>query len=140
MGLLGIEVPDFFQGFDWSGVFSGDESEPRERVTLFQAHRGSVGAKEDQTKVREKGLLEVARLDGGQKEILRVTNNRRRLFDLVSDRQELESLVREQTEASEGLQIWLDRVRAALVLADELPPPSLSEEDMDALRALGYLE
>jgi hypothetical protein len=31
-------------------------------------------------------------------------------------------------------------VQAGLILADELPPPSLSEEDVDALRALGYLD
>ena len=140
VGLLGIEVPDFFQGMDWSKVFVGAAREPHDRVTLYQAHRGSVGAKEDQTKVREKGLLEVARLEDGKKEILRVTNGRRRVFDLVSDPAELESLVLEQSEVSADLQIWLDRVMAALILADELPPPSLSDEDMDALRALGYLE
>jgi arylsulfatase A-like enzyme len=140
VGLLGIEVPHFFQGMDWSEVFAGAASEPHDRVTLYQAHRGSVGAKEDQTKVREKGLLEVARLEGGKKEILRVTNGRRRLFDLRSDPGELENTVSEQSGISEGLQIWLDRVEAGLILADELPPPSLSDEDMDALRALGYLE
>ena len=140
VALLGLEVPDFFQGLDWSPILAGDEAEPHERVTLYQAHRGSVGAKEDQTGVREKGLLEVARVEGGRKEILRVTSGRRRVFDLTTDPLELDSLVREQTEISEGLASWLDRVRAGLVLADELPPPSLSEEDMEALRALGYLE
>jgi len=140
VGLLGIEVPDFFQGTDWSKVFAGAASEPHDRVTLYQAHRGSVGAREDQTKVREKGLLEVARLEDGKKEILRVTNNRRRIFDLTSDRGELENLIPEQSAMSAGLQTWVDRVMAGLVLADELPPPSLSEEDMEALRALGYLE
>lgn len=140
VGLLGLEVPDFFQGFDWSQVFSGAADPPRDRVTLYQAHRGSVTAKEDQTKVREKGLLEVARLEGGSKEILRVTNGRRRVFDLTADPEELDSLVQEQTEISEGLRIWLETVQAGLVLADELPPPSLSQEDVDALRALGYLD
>lgn len=140
VGLLGIDVPDFFQGVDWSKVFAGAAEPPRDRVTLYQAHRGSVGVKEDQTKVREKGLLEVARLEGGKKEILRVTNGRRRVFDLAADPEELDSLVREQTEISEGLRIWLESVQAGLILADELPPPSLSEEDVDALRALGYLD
>ena len=140
VGLLGIDVPNFFQGVDWSKVFAGAVEPPRDRVTLYQAHRGSVGAKEDQTKVREKGLLEVARLEGGKKEILRVTNGRRRVFDLVADPEELDSLVREQTEISEGLRTWLESVQAGLILADELPPPSLSEEDVDALRALGYLD
>jgi arylsulfatase A-like enzyme len=140
VGLLGIDVPDFFQGVDWSKVFAGAADPPRDRVTLYQAHRGSVTAKEDQTKVREKGLLEVARLEGGSKEILRVTNGRRRVFDLTADPEELDSLVQEQTEISEGLRIWLETVQAGLVLADELPPPSLSQEDVDALRALGYLD
>ena len=140
VGLLGIELPDFFQGMDWSKVFTGAADEPPDRVTHYQAHRGSVGAKEDQTKVREKGLLEVAQLANGRKEILRVTNGRRRVFDLASDQEELDSLVLEQSEISEGLRTWLERVKAGLVLADELPPPSISDEDMDALRALGYLE
>ena len=89
---------------------------------------------------REKGLLEVARLEGGKKEILRVTNGRRRIFDLAADPEELASLVQERTEISEGLRTWLESVQAGLILADELPPPSLSDEDVDALRALGYLE
>jgi hypothetical protein len=31
-------------------------------------------------------------------------------------------------------------VQAGLAVADELPPPSLSQEDLDALRALGYID
>ena len=140
IGLLGLEVPDYFQGTDWSEVFAGVVDPPHDRVTLYQAHRGSVAPKEDQTKVREKGLLEVARLQGGKKEILRVTNGRRRVFDLAEDPDELTSLVQERTEISEGLRTWLEGVEAGLILADELPPPSLSDDDVDALRALGYLE
>jgi arylsulfatase A-like enzyme len=140
MGLLELEVPDFFQGVDWSEVLAGAVDPPHDRVTLYQAHRGSVAPKEDQTKVREKGLLEVARLEGGKKEILRVTNGRRRIFDLAADPDELASLVQERTEISEGLRSWLESVQAGLILADELPPPSLTDEDVDALRALGYLE
>jgi arylsulfatase A-like enzyme len=140
VGLLGLEAQTFFQGLDWTKVLAGEATEPHDRVTLHQAHRGSVGAKEDQVKVREKGLLEVARLEKGQKEILRVNSSRRRVFDLAADPRELENLVLESTEISAELRSWLDRVREGLILADELPPPSLSEEDREALRALGYLD
>jgi hypothetical protein len=74
------------------------------------------------------------------KEIYRVPKNRRRLFDLGSDPSEARDLAAPQSEISDDLRSWLETVQAGLAVADELPPPSLSKEDLAALRALGYID
>lgn len=138
--LLDIPIPEFFEGMDWAPVLRGDRAEPAERVTYYQAHKGVTSPKEDANKTRQRGLLEVARVEAGEKEIYRVTNGRRRFFDLAADPGEEENLVPEESAISEDLKTWLETVQAGLAVADELPPPSLSEEDLEALRALGYIE
>ena len=140
LGLLELPIPEFFQGFDWAPVLSLGADPPVDRESYYQSHRGATGAKEDLSRSRQKGLLEVARLEGWRKEIFRVTNGRRRMFDVRSDRAEEEGLVELRSEVSEDLGRWLEAVRHGLALADELPPPSLSEEDLARLRALGYID
>lgn len=138
--LLGLPVPDFFQGMDWTPVLRGDETTPADRVTYYQAHKGVTSPKEDPNKTRQRGLLEVARLEEGTKEILRVPKNVRRLFDISTDPSEEKDLVVPRSGISDDLRAWLETVQAGLAVADELPPPSLSEEDLEALRALGYID
>lgn len=140
VGLIGIEAPSFLQGFDWSGVLVRQEPEPVERKTFHQAHRGAVTKREDQTHVREKGLLEVASFDGRRKEIFRPRNDSRWVFDLAIDPGEQKSLEPVESVASEQVAGWLAVVQQGLVASDALPPPSLSDDDVEALRALGYLE
>ena len=82
----------------------------------------------------------MGRLAGMKKEIFRLKGDRRREFDLARDPGELETLVAPDSEISAPLKEWLTRVQKGLVLSDDLPPPSLSEEDTEALRALGYLD
>lgn len=138
--LLGLPVPDFFQGMDWTPVLRGEKPAPAGRVTHYQAHKGVTSPKEDPNKTRQRGLLEVARLEGDIKEILRVPKDLRRLFDLGSDPGEENDLALPQSEISDELRSWLETVQAGLAVADELPPPSLSQEDLEALRALGYID
>ncbi|MEE8277115.1 MAG: sulfatase-like hydrolase/transferase, partial [Thermoanaerobaculia bacterium] len=140
LGLLELPIPEFFQGFDWAPVLSLGADPPVDRESYYQSHRGATSAKEDLSRSRQKGLLEVARLEGWHKEIFRVTNGRRRMFDVRSDRAEEEGLVELRSEVSEDLGRWLEAVRHGLALADELPPPSLSDEDLERLRALGYID
>ena len=85
LSAAGLDSPEFFQGFDWLPVLDGEGSAPADRVMLFQAHKGTVLGKEDATKARQKGLLEVARIAGQRKEILRVARGRRQVFDLGED-------------------------------------------------------
>lgn len=140
LGLVGLPVPEFFQGLDWTPVVWGEEPAPAGRVTYYQAHKGVTSPKEDPNKTRQRGLLEVARLEEGVKEILRVPKNLRRLFDLGTDPSERQDLATPRSEISDDLRSWLETVQAGLAVADQLPPPSLSQEDLEALRALGYIE
>ena len=107
LGLTGVEPPDYVQGFDWSGVLLRGEAGPEGRVTLHQAHRGSVEAKEEQTRLRARGLLEVGRVAEGRKELYRVVNGRRRIFELGSDRRERRNLSEPGAEPSPELTAWV---------------------------------
>lgn len=140
LGLLDLEAPDFMRGQDWSPVFRGDQTSPMDRVTYYQAHKGVVSAKEDNTEVRQKGLLEVARIDGANKEVLRVPKGRRWVFDLESDPAEQSSQVPLDSPITEALEEWLATVKSGLEQTDDLPAVAMSDEDRDALRALGYID
>lgn len=140
LGLLNLEVPPgTFRGFNWAPVLRGEEPPPMERVTLHQAHRGAVKRSGNQS-ARRQGLLEVAKVHKGTKEILRVTNNNHRLFDLEKDPQELENQVAQRSDPTQELLDWLHKVREGLEASDQLPPPSLDEETLEQLRALGYID
>ena len=138
LGLLGLEVPMALRGFDWSPVLSGEAEEPAARVTHHQAHKGAVRG--GSTNARRQGLLEVGRIEAGRKEILRVRGGNRRVFDLFEDAAELRSLVELKSEPTAQLNEWLSQVREGLAASDELPPPSLDDESIEQLRALGYID
>ena len=140
VGLLGFEVPDFFQGFDWTGVLIQKAPAPTDRVTFYETHKGAVSPMEERARVRQQGLLEVARLEGSRKEIYRHKDDIRSVFDVATDQGELDNLVAADSQLSEPLQLWLLTVQKGLALADDLPPPSLTAEDVEALRALGYID
>jgi arylsulfatase A-like enzyme len=138
LSAAGLDTPEFFQGFDWLPVLAGEAEAPTERVMFFQAHKGTVIGGEDASKARQKGLLEVAKIESGTKEALRVARNRRQVYDLTEDPDERRG--RSGGELSAELAAWLEEVQRGLELADGLPPPSLSDEDLEAMRALGYLD
>ncbi len=138
LSAAGLDTPEFFQGFDWLPVLDGEAAAPADRVMLFQAHRGTVLSKENPAKARQKGLLEVARIEGQRKEIVRVSKGRRQVYDLAGDPGETDNLA--EGEISPELASWLEEVRRGLELADGLPPPALSDEDIEAMRALGYID
>ncbi len=139
LGLVGLPIPDAFRGHDWSGLMLGGEAEiPQSRITLHQAHKGAaVGRARD---ARRKGLLEVGLVGAMHKEILRVKGGNLRTFDLANDPVEIRSRVALKSEPSTELRRWLEQVEDGLIAADNLPPPSLGEEDLEQLRALGYID
>ena len=67
-------------------------------------------------------------------------NDRRRVFSLTEDPEEKKSLVQLNSRCSPELLAWLEEVRAGLDQADDIPPPALSEEDVETLKALGYID
>ena len=140
-GLLERERPQGFAGFDWSGVLSGQEEAPVDRVTFYQAHKGVVLSDHDSDLARRSGLLEIGMIDRGIKEILRVKNGKRWRFDLNLDPDELESLVETKSDASERIQEWQQLVFERLGSLDhEIPEQPLDEESAERLRALGYAD
>jgi len=140
LGLLNLDVPPgTFRGFNWAPVLRGEQQPPMERVTYHQTHRGAVKRSGNKS-ARRQGLLEVGCIKGGSKEILRVTNNRHHLYDLAKDPAERENQVAQSSEPSQGLLDWLREVREGLEASDLLPPPSLDEETLEQLRALGYID
>ena len=140
VGLLGFAVPDFFQGLNWAPVLAGTSPSPVDRVTFYETHKGAVRPYEGKDALRQKGLLEVGKLEGSKKELFRLKGESKMEFDLTADSGETLNLVEADDKISAALKDWLAKVRQGLVLSDDLPPPSLSEEDTEALRALGYLD
>ncbi len=138
LGLLGLPVPSAFRGYDWAPVLSGQTPAPDARVTHHQAHKGAVQG-DGGTSARRSGLLEVGRIADRRKEILRVRSQRLRIFDLSKDVREVKNLA-ESSDPSTELSTWLQEVREGLAASDELPPPSLDEESIEQLRALGYID
>lgn len=140
LSLAGLPVPEFYAGYDWSGVLRGGTAVPFGRVTYYQAHKGAVQRRDAPQRVRQQGLLEVGRIEGDEKEVLRVTNDRRWVFDLGADPAERRSGVPLATGPSADLEAWRQRVLAGLIRSDELPPPALDDADLEALRDLGYID
>jgi uncharacterized sulfatase len=138
--LTGMPGNTGFAGVDWSPVLRGEQPEPDGRVTYFQGHRGAVDPVEDPTDLRRKGLLEVGRLVGSRKEIIVVKKGTRQIFDVIDDPGEVRSLVAPDSPPSAELVDWLDEVREWLARAGDEPPPEISDEDAERLRALGYIE
>lgn len=146
LGLLGLPIPPAFRGEDLSAALLGRESPDPERIVYLQAHKGAVLGGADLERARRRGLLEVGlvRKDadgpGYAKETYRLRGEDRSLYALSADPRELKSLVDESSERSAELEAWYQEVMAGLKAADELPPPSLDEESVEKLKALGYLD
>jgi arylsulfatase A-like enzyme len=140
LGLLDIEEPEIFDGYDWSGVLLHGAAVPGGRVTFYQAHKGAVVSAQKDELARRAGLLEVAVIDDGVKEILRVGKGRVRRFDLGDDPAEERDLTEKGEAASERLRRWLERVQEGLDTFEDMPVEELDEESIERLRALGYVE
>lgn len=145
LGLLGLPVPESFRGYDFSPYLLHAESQdagspPMERTTFHEAHKGASHGNED--KARKNGLLEVGLVkDGRYKEFLRVKKDRLRVYDLETDSGELENLAAKgKLEPSEELLEFWKRVQDGLDASDEMPANVLTDEDLEQLKALGYID
>jgi arylsulfatase A-like enzyme len=139
LGMLREEGPATFEGFDWTGVFSGDEA-PMDRQTLYQAHRGAVMSKHESDLARRSGLLEVGVIHDEKKEVFHVGKSRRQFYDLTADPLELQDLSEKKADPTEGLMTWMRTVFDGLIAVEDSPPEPLDEESVEVLRSLGYVD
>ncbi|MEM7483244.1 MAG: sulfatase [Acidobacteriota bacterium] len=139
LGLLGLDIPQSFRGYDWSAVLRHGQAPPEQRTSLFQAHKGAVLSNQEAGNARRAGLLEVGILRDGNKEVLRLTNDRHRLFDLAEDPGERSNLSEEGIDESEALRQWRDLVISGLERTEGLPPADVDPESVEKLKALGYI-
>ncbi|HKY33048.1 MAG TPA: sulfatase [Candidatus Polarisedimenticolia bacterium] len=137
LGLLGRPSPRSFKGYDWSQVARGAPA-PASRVTFHQVHRGAVMKRHRSEQARRSGLLEVAAVHRGRKEILSLAGGVL-AFDLRADPSEL-SPDAEWTGPSKGLQAWLRTIQTALDAQVQTAGEELDEEDLERLKALGYVD
>jgi arylsulfatase A-like enzyme len=137
VGLLGLEVPPEFRGYDWTDVLQGAEA-PTDRITRHQAHRGAVISRHDSELARRAGLLEVGVVRGSFKEVVRFGENGHWRFDLDRDPREILNLA--QSEPTLTLREWMEIVDTGLDRTDEAAPPPLDDETIEQLRALGYAD
>jgi arylsulfatase A-like enzyme len=139
LGLIGLPIPETFQGHDWSSRLRGEvPAEAAPAQTFHQAHKGATRGGADS---RRKGLLEVGIVSPGHKEIASVRGRGGHLaFALDTDPKELRSKVAVGGTLSEDLAAWLATVRAGLLTSDQLPTADLDAEAIERLKALGYLD
>jgi len=137
LGLAGLPPPPGFRGFNWTPVFQG-AAPPRDRIALFQAHKGAVLTAQEAASARRKGLLEVGVMIGEHKEIFRLAEHRLWLFDLGKDPRETRS-VASTSQLSQRLHEWMDTVQKGLIATDRLGPAEIDAENAEQLRALGYV-
>ena len=125
--------------FDWSRRLRQQGPGPGDRITFHQAHKGAVIARHESALARRSGLLAVARIEGPAKESFRVRRGRLERFRLDDDPLEQRSLAGVEAEPHPQLQGWLREVYDGLERLDEVPPAPLNDEDIEALRSLGYV-
>jgi arylsulfatase A-like enzyme len=149
LGLVGLPVPENFRGFDFSPYLLAGErrqsgTPPMQRLTFHEAHKGASHGNEE--KGRRNGLLGVGVVrDGSHKEILRVKKGRLQVYDLGADPREVQDLAEAggkdaAIRPSAELLTFRQRVQAGLDASDGAPVNVLTEEDLEQLKALGYLD
>jgi choline-sulfatase len=140
LDLLEIPIPEDFSGTSWAGVMNAGEAPAIDRAACFQAHKGAVHGSHDSDRARNKGLISVGYVLRERKEILRVENDTHMVFDLNQDPQELHNLATPDTQPSQELLQCVGAISEGLGALDRLVVKKLSPEDVERLRALGYLE
>jgi arylsulfatase A-like enzyme len=140
LDLLGFDIPDGVAGVSWAGALTAGEPQPADRGICYQAHKGAVHGAHDSDRARSKGLISVGFVANERKEILRVKSNTHMIFDLDQDPLELENLAAVDTAPSEELLHCVGAVSEGLGALDRIATRKLSSEDVERLKALGYLE
>ncbi len=138
LGLLGLEPPPAMEGRDLSEVCTG-RRELGEEPCYFQAQRGAVLRRRNVEKGRVRGPLEISRIHGPVKTTVRF-HSAGELFryDLNADPRETHNLARPGEPLPGELAEWEQDVFSTLA-GHQREDPVLAEEDVEQLKALGYL-
>jgi arylsulfatase A-like enzyme len=101
---------------------------PRERIVITESH----------PKVWEPIFQRAIYHDG--RKLISYSDGRRELFNLKSDGAEAHNLLDEQPDVAEKLQALLDAWDQATVPSGDAQPVELSDEDIELLRDIGYIQ
>jgi len=140
LDLLEIPAPEEFIGYSWAEVMTHGAPPPMDRGICYQAHKGAVHGAHDSDRARSKGLISVGWVRGERKEILRVRSNHHMLFDLAEDPLEVNDLVTVDSQPSKELLQCVGSISEGLGALDRIAARRLDPEDVEKLKALGYLD
>lgn len=138
LGLLGLDTPSTMEGRDLSSVCTG-QRKLGEEPCFFQAQRGAVLRRSKVEKGRVRGPLEISRILGSSKTTVRYHSTGELCrYDLGADPRETRNLARAGEAPTGDLADWQKDVFDTLA-RQQRPDPVLAEEDVERLKALGYL-
>ncbi len=138
LGLLGMKPPDSMQGRDLSDVCAGHRL-LAEEPCYYQAQRGAVLRRKNVDKGRVRGPLEISRIHGNDKTTVRYDSAGEFFrYALKADPGESRNLARPGEPLPAPLAAWEQDVFDALARRHR-EDPELAEEDLEKLKALGYV-
>lgn len=138
LGLLGLEPARGMAGRDLSAVCTGGR-ELGEEPCYFQAQRGAVLRRRNVEKGRVRGPLEISRIHGNDKITVHYQSGGKVFrYDLENDPGELRNLAEPGEPVPGDIAGWEREVFSSLA-RQEHREPELAEEDVEKLRALGYV-
>jgi len=138
LGLLGVEPASAMAGRDLSEVCTGDR-ELGEVPCYYQAQRGAVLRRRNVEKGRVRAPLEISRIHGREKITVRYQSAGKVFrYDLKADPGESQNLAGPGESIPGSIAGWEREVFNALA-RQERREPELAEEDLEKLRALGYV-
>jgi arylsulfatase A-like enzyme len=138
LGLLGLDPPSSMEGRNLSDVCAG-RRELEEVPCYFQAQRGAVLRRKHVDQGRVSGPLEISRIFGESKTTVRYHSaGQVYRYNLGADPGEWRNLARPGEELSADLAAWEKDVFGVLA-RQQREDPVLAEDDVERLKALGYL-
>jgi arylsulfatase A-like enzyme len=126
LGLTGIEAPQGLDGVDLAPLWAEDDRELEDRYLFAEADHNNV----------EHDITRAVRYRGFKLHFNRLSREYR-LYDLSQDPGEREDLSSRQADAVAALSERLERFLASETF--EAPVRTLSQEEIERLRSLGYL-
>ncbi len=136
LDLLGIDINErSFQGQTLApSLYGQDQLDPNHPVYLYRRHykeqtRGGIWVKGEGFGLRV----------GNWKYILCQEENKRELFDLAKDPQEMKNLYTVFPDKARALSSQLETWKESVIVQDSVQP-HISEDDLERLKSLGYVE